>query len=256
MKQLIFILSVFFSINSFAQCSGGNTTGTHNDCFLNTSQQANINRLNVDSILSGAKYYGQYFGSVIAEAYGGTGYSTLAAALAASGTLTSEVDGSITNEIELPTQTGNNGKILTTDGSTPSWITHTNETITLSGDATGSGIASVAVTLASSGIAAGTYGIVTVDTKGRATAGKRQETYSGTTDGSGNYTVTFGTAYSVAPNIQAQLINGTDTQTSRVTSITTTGFTVLIRNRTDVVGLLPSFSNVSGATVDVLITEK
>ncbi|MBI9063702.1 MAG: hypothetical protein JEZ14_17105 [Marinilabiliaceae bacterium] len=37
------------------------------------------------------------------------------------GYLTSEIDGSTTNEIELPTQTGNSGKMLTTDGSSPSW---------------------------------------------------------------------------------------------------------------------------------------
>lgn len=42
-----------------------------------------------------------------------------------SGFLTSEVDGSNTNEIELPSQTGNAGKVLTTNGSTPSWTTIT-----------------------------------------------------------------------------------------------------------------------------------
>lgn len=36
--------------------------------------------------------------------------------------LTAEVDGSVTNEIELPTQTGNSGKILTTNGTSPSWV--------------------------------------------------------------------------------------------------------------------------------------
>lgn len=39
------------------------------------------------------------------------------------GYLTAEVDGSTTNEIELPTQTGNSGRYLTTDGSSPSWGT-------------------------------------------------------------------------------------------------------------------------------------
>jgi len=34
-----------------------------------------------------------------------------------------EVDGSVTNEIELPAQTGNSGKYLTTNGSSPSWAT-------------------------------------------------------------------------------------------------------------------------------------
>lgn len=50
-----------------------------------------------------------------------------------------EVDGSITNEIELPTQNGNNGKYLTTNGSSVSWNTvnatindtyNTNDTLT------------------------------------------------------------------------------------------------------------------------------
>jgi len=85
---------------------------------------------------------------------------------------------------------------------------------------------------------------------------KRIETYSGTTNGSGTYTVSFPTAFSVAPNIQANIINGTDTQTIRITSVSTTGFTVLVRNRTDTLGLLPSYSNVASAAVDVLITEK
>lgn len=38
------------------------------------------------------------------------------------GYLTSEVDGSITNEIELPTQTGQNGKVLSTNGTSAQWI--------------------------------------------------------------------------------------------------------------------------------------
>lgn len=39
------------------------------------------------------------------------------------GFLESEVDGSVTNEIELPSQTGYSGKFLTTNGSSPSWAT-------------------------------------------------------------------------------------------------------------------------------------
>lgn len=38
-----------------------------------------------------------------------------------SGYLTSEVDGDATNELELPSQTGNSGKYLTTNGSSVSW---------------------------------------------------------------------------------------------------------------------------------------
>lgn len=40
-----------------------------------------------------------------------------------SGFLLSEVDGSIANEIELASQTGNSGKYLTTNGTTTSWAT-------------------------------------------------------------------------------------------------------------------------------------
>lgn len=84
---------------------------------------------------------------------------------------------------------------------------------------------------------------------------KRQETYSGTTNGSGNYTVTFGTSYSVAPNIQVCLISPNVRDTPIVT-VSTTGFTVNIQRRTDVLGLLPTYANVVSGAVDVLITEK
>jgi hypothetical protein len=85
---------------------------------------------------------------------------------------------------------------------------------------------------------------------------KKQETFSGTTNGSGTYTVTFTNSYSVAPNIQANIINGTNTNLIKIGTPTTTGVTVTVVNRTDVVGLLPSYAAVSGAAVDVLITEK
>jgi hypothetical protein len=53
---------------------------------------------------------------------------------------------------------------------TPNFITG-NQTITVSGDATGSGTTSLALTLANSGVTAGTYTKITVDAKGRATVG-------------------------------------------------------------------------------------
>ena len=54
-----------------------------------------------------------------------------------------------------------------------------NQTITASGDATGSGSTSIALTLANSGVAAGTYRSVTVDAKGRVTTGTNPTTLSG-----------------------------------------------------------------------------
>lgn len=117
-------------------------------------------------------------------------------------------------------------------------------------------------TLTTTGVVAGTYGRVTVDSKGRITAGKRQETYSGTTDASGNYTVTFSTAYSTTPNVQASITNqSSGNQFIRVSNVTTTGFTINVfqRNAVTLLGLevlLAATANVSGALVDVLISEK
>ena len=54
-----------------------------------------------------------------------------------------------------------------------------NQSISLTGDATGSGTTSIAVTLANTGVTAGTYRSVTVDAKGRVTAGTNPTTISG-----------------------------------------------------------------------------
>ncbi len=91
---------------------------------------------------------------------------------------------------------------------------------------------------------------------------KKQETYSGTTNASGVYTVVFGVAYSLAPNIQANIINQSSTnQFLRVSSVSTTGFTINVfqRNSVNLLGidvLLSATANTSGAIVDVLVTEK
>lgn len=228
----ILLVSPFYL---FSQCTGISSSGTHNDCYLNTSKQANINLLSVDSVIAG-----KWYGDAIGLAYGGTGATTANDAL---------------NNL-LPSQSGNSGKLLSTDGSNTSWITHVNENITLSGDVTGSGASSITTTLSNTGVSSGSYGIVTVDTKGRVLSGKRQETYSGTTDSNGNYTVTFSNSYSVTPNIQATIVGGSNTNILTVTSISTTGFTIKIENIAYSPGVNPSYSNVNGASVDVLITEK
>lgn len=92
--------------------------------------------------------------------------------------------------------------------------------------------------------------------KNKPAAVKAPTPYSGSTNSSGNYTVTFGTAYSVAPNVQANIIGGSNTQTIKITSVSTTAFTVNVTNRNEVLGLLPTYSNVSAASVDVIVTEK
>lgn len=86
--------------------------------------------------------------------------------------------------------------------------------------------------------------------------GKRQETYTGTTAGSGTYTVTYGTAYPATPNIQFNINGGTTTNTARLTASSTTGFTITTNNRVEVLGLLPTYPTINGLVVDVLVTEK
>lgn len=85
---------------------------------------------------------------------------------------------------------------------------------------------------------------------------KRIETYLGSTDSSGNYTVTYATSFASVPDIQPQLQGGSNTQLIKITSTTTSGFTVNVQNRTDTLGLLPSYAAVSGASVGVLVTER
>lgn len=61
---------------------------------------------------------------------------------------------------------------------TSSYLTG-NQSISISGDASGSGTTSISLTLANSGVTAGTYKSVTVDAKGRVTAGSNPTTLSG-----------------------------------------------------------------------------
>lgn len=93
-------------------------------------------------------------------------------------------------------------------------------------------------------------------TTGIITATKRQETYTGTTAGSGTYTVTYGTAYSVEPNVIISQRGGTPTNTLVLSSSSTTGFTVTANNRVEVLGLLPTYPTLNGAVVNIIVTEK
>ena len=83
----------------------------------------------------------------------------------------------------------------------PSNYISANQTITVSGDATGTGTTTLALVLANSGVTAGTYKSVTVDAKGRVTAGTNPTTLAGygitnalaNTGGSMGGTITFTT---------------------------------------------------------------
>lgn len=90
---------------------------------------------------------------------------------------------------------------------------------------------------------------------------KRQLTFLGTTDGSGNYTVTYGTAFGATPDVQPQLQSSTALQLVRITASSTTGFTVQATTRTVIsllgVDLLSGTSTaLASASVSVLVTER
>ncbi|MDE2344635.1 MAG: hypothetical protein KGL63_14815 [Betaproteobacteria bacterium] len=70
-----------------------------------------------------------------------------------------------------PTTADNSTNVATTAFVKAQGYQTGNQTITLGGDISGSGTTSITATLAATGVAAGTYPKVTVDTKGRVTAG-------------------------------------------------------------------------------------
>lgn len=122
--------------------------------------------------------------------------------------------------------------------------------------------ARAAVSLTTTGSGAASYnnstGVLNVPTPSNS---KRVETYLGTTDASGNYTVTYGTAFSTIPDVQPQLQAGTASQVARITASSTTGFTVNVTNRASVTllgieVLLAATTPVNGASVGVLVTSR
>jgi hypothetical protein len=93
------------------------------------------------------------------------------------------------------------------------------------------------------------------------TTSKRQEAYSGVTNALGNYTVTFASSFSVAPNIQVNPVSVSSNIYIR-TTVSATGFTVNAFARgiltVPLVGdvLAGNITNVVGTTIDVVVTEK
>lgn len=92
-------------------------------------------------------------------------------------------------------------------------------------------------------------------------AGKRWETYSGTTDASGNYSAVFASAFSAVPHVNPVTYPAADSTTRvRVTAVSTTGFTVKTEKNSgvsvlglDVLGL--GTVNVASVPVRVLVVE-
>lgn len=90
---------------------------------------------------------------------------------------------------------------------------------------------------------------------------RKVETFLGTTDASGNLTITFVNTYTTPPDIQPQIIGGTFNQMVRVTSVTNTGCVVQAaqRNVVTLLGLevlLGATVNLAGASVTVQVTPR
>lgn len=80
--------------------------------------------------------------------------------------------------------------------------------------------------------------------------------YSGTTNASGVATFTYPSAYAVVPNVQFVIVGGDVRDTARITASTTGGCSITVQRRVDVIGLLPTYNNVNGASVDIIVTKK
>lgn len=87
---------------------------------------------------------------------------------------------------------------------------------------------------------------------------KRQMVVSGTSDASGNVTLSYGMTFDQVPSIQPVLIGNTSEQMFRLVSRTTTGCVVNVFQRSAVltVALSTATTPVSGVTCEVLVTEK
>lgn len=107
----------------------------------------------------------------------------------------------------------------------------------------------------------GGAGFMVSDGSGWVNTDKRVDTYSGTTDGSGNFSATFTTPFLATPNIQPVTYPAADSTTRvRVTSVDQNGFSVKTeKNGTlnilglDVLAL--GTANVPSVQVRVLVVE-
>ncbi|WKV20432.1 hypothetical protein 16Q_039 [Pseudomonas phage 16Q] len=100
-----------------------------------------------------------------------------------------------------------------------------------------------------------------LDGKANSSSAKRQETFSGLTDSSGNYTVVFSTPFSTAPNIQVQLVNAVHNASARVSSVSANGFTISAGLRASLVVLNLNVLGIevtptANLSIDVLVTSK
>ncbi len=110
------------------------------------------------------------FSDAVTSVAGRTGAVTLTSSDVGLGNVENKSSATIRGEITSSNVTTALG-FTPYNATNPSAYISGNQTITVSGDASGSGATSIALTLANSGVSAGTYTKVTVDAKGRVTTG-------------------------------------------------------------------------------------
>jgi phage-related tail fiber protein len=160
----------------------------------------------------------------------GTGTTSVALTLANTGVVTGTYN-TVTVDSKGRVTTGSNAAYLLA-----------NQNISISGDAAGSGTTAISLTLANTGVVAGTYNNVTVDSKGRATAGSNVAylttnqaiTFTGDASGSGSTSValtlaasgvTAGTYSKVTVDVKGRVVSGSAISSADVTGAL--GFTPL-----------------------------
>jgi hypothetical protein len=105
-------------------------------------------------------------------------------------------------------------------------------------------------------------GYATTGALATATTGLRKvETFLGTTDASGNLTITFANTYTTPPDIQPQIIGGTFNQSVRVVSVSNSGCVLQAAQRNlvtllSIEVLLGATVNLVGASVTVQVTPR
>lgn len=141
------------------------------------------------------------------------------------------IDNSITNEIQTLNGTNTNTFTLSNGGGSVIIPTHTFTAL--------NGLTITAVT--------NSYTITQ----------KRQQTLTSITNTSGLATFTW-SAYTTTPNIQATLSFAAGNKETIIfnSAPTITGVVFLVQLRADVLGLLPSYSNVNAREVKIIVTEE
>ena len=209
--------AIQFSIFSRAGdiTAGAGLTKTGNTFDIGTASASRI-VVNADSIdLATTGVIASTYRSVTVDAYGRVTAGTNPTTVSGYGITDAQpLDDDLSAIAGL---TGTTGFLKKTAANTWSLDTNTyltgNQSISVTGDATGSGSTSIALTLATTGVTAGTYRSVTVDTKGRVTAGTNPTTLSGygITDAvplSGGVTMTGTLTVPSAFTVQAQGAEG------------------------------------------------